>query len=376
MKIYSYPLRYRVMFFALVFVVIAMIFAIRFSAPSRAAEKSTGHEDGQVIELAEADVASVQLASINRTLVLSGTLQPLRQSTLTAEVEGRTLAVEVRAGNKVAAGQILARFDARDLQSRLAEQRARFASSQAQFLLSEKNQRRNEELLARKFISAANLDNGRSTLDANRENMKAQQAQMALAQQAVDKAVIRTPLAGIVAERLIDPGQAVVPGARLFTVIDLSDLELAANVPVSEVGSIRPGQSIQLLVTGVTTLVTGTVERIAPTADLATRMIPVYIRIHNPTLELKGGMLVQGRLAIATGKAGLAVHGDFIRWEGGQTFVQRIKDGAMEQVLIEAGLKDDATGQVQVRKGLFAGDRVVLAKIKQLAPGQLVVMHR
>lgn len=375
MKISRFPIRFRLGISALAVCVVGGVLVTHFSAPSVSAEKAPGHLGGQAIELAEADVASVRLANIDRTLLLSGTLQPLRQSALTAEVEGRMLSVEVRAGDKVAAGQMLARMDARDLQSRLAEQRARYASSQAQFQLAEKNQRRNEELLARKFISAASIDNSRSTLDTNRENMKAQQAQMALARQAVDKAVIRTPLAGIIAERAVEPGQTVAPGTRLFTVVDLSDLELAANVPANEVGSIRPGQSIQLQVSGVATAVTGMVERIAPTADPATRMIPVYVRVPNPTLELKGGMLVQGRLTIATGKAELAVHGDSIRREGGQTFVLRIKDGAVEQVLIDAGLKDDATGQVEVHKGLAAGDRIVLAKIQQLAPGQRVMVR-
>lgn len=366
--------RYRFGYLALALGILGLILALRFSAPSVSAEQPSPRA-GREIELAAADIESVRVAKIDRALFLSGTLQPLRQSTLVAEVEGRVLAVEVRAGDRVAAGQILARLDARDLESRLAEQRARFASSQAQFELAEKNQRRDEQLVAREFLSPAGLDNSRSNLDSNRENLRAQQALVALAQQAVDKAVVRAPLAGIVAERAVEPGQAVAPGARLFSVVDLSALELAANVPVSEVGSVRPGQTIRLQATGVPTSIVGTVERIAPVADPATRMIPVYVRVPNPRSELKGGMLVQGQLSIGGAKPELAVSHEAIRRQGEQTFVLRIKDGAVEQVPIETGRSNESTGQVEVRQGLAGGDKVIVAKVQQLAPGQRVVVR-
>jgi RND family efflux transporter MFP subunit len=369
------PLRRGIIALTIIFAIVGALAGSRMTAQSLSAEQIADPPSHRTIELSAVDVETVRLASIDRTVFVSGTLQPLRQSTLTAEVEGRVLLVDIRPGNKVEKGQVLAHLDSRDLQSRLAEQRARFASVQAQYELAERTLRRNEELLARKFISVASLDNSRSSLDSNRENMKAQEALVGLAKQALDKSTIRSPLTGIVSERLIEPGQAVTPGARLFSLVDLSEMELVANVPIGEIGSIHAGQSIQLQVSGFGASVTGKVERIAPTADPSTRMIPIYINIPNPGFELKGGMLVQGRIAIASSRPEPILRDEAIRLGGQQPYVLRIRDGVVERVVIETGIRDEVSGQVVVHKGLAVGDQVILARIASLEPGQGIVVR-
>ena len=369
------PLRRGIIALIITFAIVGALAGSRMAAQSLSAEQIVDAPGHRTIELSAVDVEAVRLASIDRTVFVSGTLQPLRQSTLTAEVEGRVLLVDIRPGNKVEKGQVLAHLDSRDSQSRLAEQRARFASVQAQYELAERTLRRNEGLLARKFISVASLDNSRSSLDSNRENMKAQEALVGLAKQALDKSTIRSPLTGIVSERLIEPGQAVTPGARLFTLVDLSEMELVANVPIGEIGSIHAGQSIQLQVSGFGASVTGKVERIAPTADPLTRMIPIYIHIPNPGFELKGGMLVQGRIAIASSRPEPILRDEAIRLDGQQPYVLRIRDGAVERAVIETGIRDEDYGQVVVHKGLAVGDQVILARIASLEPGQRIVVR-
>ncbi len=369
------PLRRGLIALTITFVIVGALAGSRMTAQSSSAEQIADAPSHRTIELSAVDVEAVRLASINRTVFVSGTLQPLRQSTLTAEVEGRVLLVEIRPGNKVEKGQVLAHLDSRDLQSRLAEQRARFASVQAQYELAERTLRRNEELLARKFISVASLDNSRSSLDSNRENMKAQEALVGLAKQALDKSTIRSPLTGIVSERLIEPGQAVTPGTRLFSLVDLAEMELVANVPIGEIGSIHVGQSIELQVSGIGAPVTGKVERIAPTADPSTRMIPIYIHIPNPGFELKGGMLVQGRIAIASSRPEPTLRDEAMRLDGQQSYVLRIRDGVVEHAVIETGIRDEVSGQVVVHKGLAVGDQVILARITSLEPGQRIVVR-
>ena len=370
------PLRRGVIVAIITFVILGALAGPRLTPRSASAEQVANPPTRRTIELSGVDVEAVRLDSVDRTLLVSGTLQPLRQSTLTAEVEGRVLLVDIRPGDKVAKGQILAHLDSRDLLSRLAEQRARFASVQAQYDLAERTLRRNEELLARKFISVASLDNSRSSLDSNRENMKAQEALVGLAKQALEKSTIRSPLAGIVSERLVEPGQAVTPGARLFSLVDLSEMELVANVPIGELGNIHAGQLIQLQVSGFGASVTGKVERIAPTADPSTRMIPIYIHIPNPRWELKGGMLVQGRIAIASGRPEPTLRDEAIRLDGQQPYVLRIRDEVIERAAIETGVRDEVSGRVVVHKGLSVGEQVILARITTIEPGQRVVVRQ
>lgn len=327
-------------------------------------------------ELDAADLAQARGEPIAATLALSGLLQPLAESVLTAEVEGRIDRVLVRPGETVKAGQVLARMNARDLAARLAEQQANLAASRAQLELAEKTQRRNEELKSRNFISANSLDSSRSTLDANREALRAHEAQLALARQSLDKAVIRAPQAGIVAERAVQPGQHVGLNARLFSIVDLAELEFAASVPVSQVGAVRIGQKVGIVAEGTDEEAPGRVERIAPTADAATRMIPVYIRVANRDGRLKGGMAARGRLRLGEVQNAVTLPREALRGSGDKPAVLAIVQGRAELREVQVGLIDENSGRIEIKSGIRAGETVVLARVAGIAPGQAVAETR
>ena len=315
------------------------------------------------LEIARVDLIEVREGPLARTVSVSGLLQPLRQTLLTAELEGRIEAVLVRAGDKVSQGQVLARMDPQDLNSRIAESRANVAAARAQADLAERTQRRNEELQAKNFISANSLDSSRSGLDSARENLRAREAQLALALQALPKATIRSPLKGVVAERVIEVGQHVGMNARLFSVVDLSELEFAAKLPVSEIGAIKVGQTVSLSVEGAAEPVVGRIERISPVAEDASRMIPVFIRVSNRDEKLKGGMVVRGRIAVAGREKALAVSDQTLRDDNGKPWALVLVGDRLERRSLELGIRDETNAQVEVRSGLHAGERVLLARV-------------
>ncbi|MBI4985480.1 MAG: efflux RND transporter periplasmic adaptor subunit [Rhodocyclales bacterium] len=345
----------------------AAAFALRPAAAPVAAKAA-----GAVMELDAADVAVARSEPIAVTLALSGLLQPLAESVLTAAVEGRLEAVLVRPGESVQAGQVLARIDTRDLAARLAEQEANLAASRAQLDLAEKTQRRNEELRTRNFISANSLDVGRSSLDANREVLHAREAQLALARQALDKATIRAPQAGIVSERAVQPGQHVGMNARLFAVVDLSELEFAASVPVSQVGAVRVGQAVVVAAEGAAGAAQGRVERIAPTVDAATRMIAVYVRVANRDGRLKGGMAARGQLRLGEVADAVTLPREALRGSGEQRTVLVMAGGRAEMRSVQTGVVDEASGRVEIKAGVAAGETAILARVGGVVPGQAV----
>lgn len=360
---------------ALLLIILALIaFGIGQGLKKRAAAKAVVTTPA-TLELASADLAVARVEALARTLRLSGYLQPLAESVLTASVEGRIETVFVRPGEKVRAGQELARMDSRDLAARLAEAQANLAASRAQLDLAEKTQARNEELKAKNFISGTSLDTSKTQLTAQQEAARAAEARLALARQALEKSVIRAPQAGIVAERAVQPGQHVGLNARMFSVVDLSELEFAATVPVSQVGAIRIGQSVQLRAEGSEAEATGRVERIAPTADAATRMIPVYIRVKNPDGALKGGMSVQGEVQLAEQPQTLTLPREALRQTAGRTTVLVVANGKAEERAVETGLVDEASGRVEIRTGVQPGETVILARVA-LQPGQAVSLPK
>ena len=206
--------------------------------------------------------------------------------------------------------------------------------------------------------------------------MKAREAQFALAQQALAKAVIRSPFNGIVAEQLVDPGQHVPLNTKLFVIVDMDELIFAANVPISEVSAVRVGQSVTLNLEGGKNLVTGQVERIAPTADPMSRMIPVYIRVPNQERHLKGGMIVRGRVQVEADRRALVVSTDVLRRDGEKHYVLRLAGEKIERQEVALGIVDAASGRVEILSGLTVGDKILLARISGLLPGQRVSLVR
>ena len=339
----------------------------------QAASTAAKTDVAAAMELDAADLAVARAEPVAATLTLAGLLQPLAESVLAAEVEGRIDAVLVRPGETVKAGQVLARMDTGDLDARLAEQRANLAASRVQLDLAEKAQRRNEGLRERNFISASGLDASRGTLDANREALRAREAQLALARQALSKAVIRSPQAGIVAERAVQPGQHVASNTRLFSIVDLTEVEFAASVPVGQVGAVRVGQNVSLVAEGADDApISGRVERIAPTADAATRMIPIYIRVANADGRLRGGMAARGYLRLGEVANAVTLPREALRGGAETPTVLVIAQGRAEMRTVQVGLVDEVGGRMEIKSGVKAGETVILARVGGIAPGQAV----
>jgi RND family efflux transporter MFP subunit len=332
---------------------------------SRPAAPAPGvrHAAPTVVEVARVDLIPVKEGPLARTVSVAGLLVPLRQTLLTAEVEGRIAEITVRPGDKVTQGQVLARMDPQDINSRIAESRANVAAARAQLDLAERTQQRNEELQAKNFISANSLDSSRSALASARENFRAREAQLSLVLQALPKATIRAPLRGVVSDRAIEVGQHVGANARLFSIVDLTELEFAAKLPVSEIGAIQIGQTVTLRVEGVSAPVEGRIERISPVAEDASRMIPVFIRVANRSEALKGGMVARGQIAVAGRDKTLSISDQALRDDQGKPWALVRVGDRLERRALELGIRDEDSGQVEVRAGLRAGEQVLLARI-------------
>lgn len=355
--------RYWVIVSIAVVAVAAFVAVKSKQAATAPAAPATASSAPVTMEIASVDLIKVSEGPLARTVAVSGLLQPLRQTLLTAELEGRIEEITVRSGDKVAQGQLLARMDPQDLNSRIAESRANVAAARAQLDLAERTQQRNEELQAKNFISANSLDSSRSTLDSARENLRAREAQLALALQALPKATIRSPLKGVVSDRAIEVGQHVGVNARLFSVVDLAELEFAAKLPVSEIAAIKVGQTVSLSVEGVSEPVEGRIERISPVAEDASRMIPVFIRVANRNEALKGGMVARGQIVVAGRDKALAISDQALRDDNGKPWVLVLVGDRLERRTLELGIRDETSGQVEVRTGLKAGDQVLLARV-------------
>lgn len=369
----------------LLLVVIAAAVGFLLLRPGNGGAKDEAVESGQMaegekkpagpLELAAGDVATVSTATLVRRLPLSGSLTPLSQTTIKAKVGGELLEVRVREGQAVTKGEVLARIDTRLQQAQVASQRAGLEKAKADLALAKLNLENNQRLLQKSFIAQNVLDTSQSTYESAVANVKLAEAQLELAEIGLRDSVVRAPFAGIISRRLAEPGEKVSSDLPLLGLVDLTQLELQASAPASEIPSVKPGQKAQVRVDGYgDQRFEATVERINPATEQGSRSILIYLSLDNSAGLLRGGMFAQGELVIGESGEGPVVPVAAIRSEAGLKYVMAVVDGKLLQKSVKLGLSTEDNAMVEVREGLVPGDIVVVGRLDALKPGTAVVL--
>jgi membrane fusion protein, multidrug efflux system len=340
---------------------------------SQAKKEPPKSKEKVVLEFTAADVALVETRELQRTLPLSGSLAPLLQSTVRSKVSGEVNKVLVREGDRVAGGQVIALVDTAELKARLDAQHASLEETRAKAVLAEKNRENNRQLLRQKFISQNAFDTVQSAHDVAAATVKSAEAQLRIAEKAMQDAVVRAPFAGLVARRMVNVGEKVGIDAPLFTVVDLTRMELEAPAPASEIPDVRVGQAAQFRVDGFgERQFEGHVERINPTAEAGSRSITLYVAVANRDGALKGGMFAKGQLILDKSKPATVVPAGALREEAGQAYVFTIENGKVERRPVTVGMREE--GLVEIRSGLAKGVAVVRTRMSDLKPGTAAIL--
>ena len=340
------------------------------AATVRALKKQAAPADKPAVTLQfmPSDLTYVESRPLARWLPVSGTLQPMRQAVVKAKVAGDVLQITVREGDTVQAGQVLARIDTTDLQSRLVDRVGALESARAQLALAEKTRGMNVRLLNDKFISQNAFDSAESSFSVAKGNVKSMEAQVQLAQNALKDALAVAPLSGIVAKRHVQPGEKVPMEAPLVTVVDLKDLEVQALVPAVDVPELRIGMPVDFAVDGFgERRFTGRVERINPSTEAGTRAILVYVSLPNNDAALRAGMFATGRIALAASAPAPTLPATAIRTEAGQSYVWAIDNGKLVRRIVLLGRRDETS--VEIKTALAATVPVLASKFDNLKDG-------
>lgn len=360
--------------FVILLVLIAMvgggIFAWkRFQTPA-AAVAAAVDAGPRPLELVAEEVTRLVPRDLEERIRLSGALQGAEQTLVRAEVAARIEEVLVREGQSVAAGDVLVRLDVRDLKSRLDERKANLEAARANLTYLAKQRDQKRILKQQDFVAQSALDQAESAYNAQMATIAALRAQVELATKALQDAVIRAPIAGTIAERPVNPGESVAVNAKLFVIVDLSRMELAAMVPAGEVARLRLGQAAVISVEGFADRpFTGTLSRIAPTAQSGSRAIPVFLTLNNGDGALRGGMFATAAVTVASVTQALAVAPAALRRDEQGDFVLRLAGNTLERVAIRRIALWQAGDLVQI-DGPRPGDIIISGPLPGLKPGQ------
>lgn len=330
----------------------------------------------QALDFLAADLFTVRRQPLARTLPLTGTLAPLVEAEVRAKVAGQLVEVTAREGERVEKGAVLARVDPTELRAQAAARAAEVEAARSQLALASKTLEQQRALAAQGFLSKNALLNAESSFEVAQARLGTARAQLALAREDLDNAVLRAPFSGTVAARLAEPGERVAVDAPVLRLVDLERLALQAPVPAESIGAVRVGQAVTFRVQGFGEReFQGTVERINPTTTEGSRSVPVHVVIENPERALRGGLFASGSLVLERIEDALPVPATAVREEGGQAYVYAIEEDAVRRRAVEVGLAS-RNGFVDVRAGLAPGDVIVRANLGQLREGAQVRIVR
>lgn len=279
-------------------------------------------------------------------LVMTGTLVADRQSDLAANASGRVLSTLVERGQRVAAGEVIMRLDARLAQFSAKAAKAQSKVAKAQLELAALECGRVDRLLASGTISQAEYDRTKSQCASSQSSVSAADSQAALASVQAGDSVVKAPFAGVVAERYIDVGEYVLPQTRVISLVSVDPVRVQLAVPEAEVAKVKRGQTVAFEVAGFDGKVfTAQVEYLSPSLRETTRDLLVEAVAANPDGELKPGMFATVRLG--TGDVDrLVVPQSAIDELDGRPIVWAVREG---RAIVQF-----------VRTGVTRGDRVVV----------------
>jgi len=339
--------------------------AFRVSRPAlaEAAAKPT-------LEFSSHDLVSLSSQQLTVELALPGTVQAVSQATVRSKLSAVVRRIQVREGDPVAAGQLIAEFDTAPLRAQLAERAATVASARAQLEQTVRTRQANAQLARQNFISQNAFDTADSAYLAQNALVQAAEAQLEQARLQLDDAAVRAPIGGQVARRFVQPGEKVSFDAPLVSIVDLSRIEVQAQAPVSDVGRLAVGAGAQVDVEGVDgPPIAGRIERINPSTDPGTRTINLYIAIPNPRRALRAGMFAHVRLALQSERPGQAIALSAVREDAGQPVVWVLNGDRLTRRAVSLGRRDDRAQQVEILGGIGSGDRVLATRFDNLREG-------
>ncbi|MFP5514684.1 MAG: efflux RND transporter periplasmic adaptor subunit [Alphaproteobacteria bacterium] len=341
------------------------------AAPSAAPTVPVGERP---VELSALEVTAVAPRALTETVRLSGSVSPMEQSAIKAEVAARLAEVPVREGQAVRRGEVLARFETVELAARLNEKQANLEGARAQLVLAEKTLAKNRTLNRNNIVSDTSLDQAESSFGFQRAQVDALAAQVELARKALRDAVVVSPIDGMVATRSVNPGENLAVNAAMFTIVDLSRVEVEATVPAEQVARLAVGQNARLRVEGFGEReFAGRVARINPMARAGSRAIPVYVTVDNRDGALRGGMFASGEVLVAEASGAIAVPPVAIRHDDQGDFVLAVADGRTVRRPVTR-VAQWARGDLVQVEGVAPGDRVVTGNLPGLTAGRAVAV--
>ncbi len=335
-----------------------------------AAPMAAAADDGSPSIRAAPAAVEVVLRDVDEVYAADAVIEAVRQATVAAQLAGTVTQILVDAGDRVKKGQVLARIDSRETDAQAAAGRAGVALAEAQLAQARLSLERTRSLLEKNFVSQAALDKADSDYRAAVAAADAARAGQAQADTARTYAELRSPLDGIVSQRLMQPGEVAAPGRGVVAVHDPSALRAVGSLPQYVLPKVANVTRARVELPQLGRSIEATQVTVLPASDA--RLLTTQIRADLPATPVPG--LAPGAAAkvlVPIGRARkLVIPSNTVIRRGELTGVMTLTaDGKPQLRQVRLG-SPTGDGAVEVLAGLRAGERVLPAPLAPaVAPG-------
>lgn len=314
-------------------------------------------------------------------------LRARHESRLGFRVAGKLIARQVQAGDRVAAGQILARLDPTETAPQTAAAKAQRLGAETELKLAAADLQRLIDLRTKGFVSEAQVDRQRATLDAAQARLDAAQAQLEQAGNNVEFQVIRADAAGVVVGLDAELGQVIAAGQSVVRLARDGEREALVYLPESRMSALMLGQAWSVWLAsdtaGQARRYQAAVREISPIAEPGTRTFAVRLALRESMGGMPLGMSLLAQPMTQTravaGKE-LLMPATALYSRDGKTYVWKVDEATATVVLVAVAVIGFSDQGVRLQEanhqggatGLKAGDRIVTAGVNFLREGQKI----
>lgn len=307
--------------------------------------------------------AQVDYREVDQTYATEAVVEAVHQSTVSAQIAGRIVAINFDVGDYVKQGEVIVRIDESEVGQALAGSRAQVAQAQAMLGNARANYQRTQRLFEQKFISQAALDKAQAEYKAAQAQAQAMLAGAGQAAATKSFATIVAPYSGVVAARHVELGEMAAPGKPLMTGFDPKDLRVVASIPQYKLEEIRRAPRAAVEIPSLNKWVEATGVTVLPAADVKTHTTRVRIDLPENLRDVIPGIYARAHFTVGKARK-LLVPGAAVIHRGEVTAVY-VVDAKQNVGFRQIRLGEAAgQGQVEVLAGLLPGESVALEPIK------------
>ena len=290
-----------------------------------------------------------------------GTVRSRSVANVAPKVMARVLEVRVSAGTAVKQGDVVAVLDDREVRSRAEQARAALAAAEAQAGQAESELRRARLLIQKQATTPQDLEAAEARAKATRAQVAQARDGLTEVQVMLGDTTLRAPFDGVVAERLVDPGDMAAPGKPVVVIHDPQSLRLEADVGERCAAPLAVGQEIPVRLESLQRDIVARIEVIAPVADPQSRTFLIKAALP-PQPDLRAGIFGTVRVTCGTHSA-LLIPAAAVTHSGQLEGVRIVTESGVRTRNVRTG--KTYGDQVEVLSGVLEGEKVVVGEARQ-----------